>query len=240
MLFLVMLLFHINCIVASDLDLEKPKNFVNDYANLISDDVEQTLNNNIKEYKVKSGMEICVLTLDSIPDGYSSFDFSVYIFKKWGIGEKSSNNGILILIYKNDRAYEIRTGYGAEIVLTDFDCSRMAREELVPNFKNGNYEMGIVALVSAIQKKVGTNSADIERFKAEKIKEQQEAHDKLVDGFITFFIVIGIVALLSWFIYLYVKRYKLEKSMLLKISEIVEKINKKLLSLNRCIWKKRS
>lgn len=212
-------------IISAETYLSKPINFVNDYADMLSDSTEQYLNNSIKKYKDKSGMEICVLTVDRIPSEYSSFDFSVYIFKKWGIGEKSSNNGILILISKYDKVYEIRTGYGAESVLTDFDCSRLGRECLVSNFKKGQFEYGIVVLVLSIQNKIGYSSYDIERFKADKLKAEKEASIRFKENTILFFEILTALFLFGLLIWAYIKRYNKLKELKNKITKLVDDIH---------------
>lgn len=78
-------------------DLPKPKNSVNDFANIISNIEESQLNKSIIDYQNSSGMEICVLTLETIPNDEDIFDFSVKQFKNWGIGKASSDNGIIII-----------------------------------------------------------------------------------------------------------------------------------------------
>lgn len=97
-----------------------------------------------KQHKPDSG--ICDPKSGRRITGRSVWDFA----EKNKIGKKDRNNGVLLLIVKNDRKLRIEVGYGLEGALTDAASSSIIRNEITPKFKQGNYYDGINAGVDAI------------------------------------------------------------------------------------------
>ncbi|MDF2517743.1 MAG: hypothetical protein K0R59_3039 [Sphingobacterium sp.] len=83
-----------------------------------------------------------VLVNDYVGD--SDFEFALKLFNTWGIGKKESNNGLLLFIAKDRREYRFITGYGMESTLPDAYLKRIGEKYLVPNFRNGNYDQGVL------------------------------------------------------------------------------------------------
>ncbi|MEI2275388.1 TPM domain-containing protein [Sphingobacterium sp. ML3W] len=83
-----------------------------------------------------------VLVNDYVGD--SDFEFALKLFNTWGIGKKESNNGLLLFIAKDRREYRFITGYGMESTLPDSYLKRIGEKYLVPNFRNGNYDQGVL------------------------------------------------------------------------------------------------
>lgn len=77
-------------------------------------------------------------------------DVSIRLAEKNKIGKKEHNNGVLILIVKDDRKIRIEVGYGLEGVLTDALCSKIIRNDITPEFKSGKYYSGIDKGIDAI------------------------------------------------------------------------------------------
>jgi uncharacterized protein len=82
--------------------------------------------------------------------GYEIADYAVQLFNKWEIGQKKKNNGILVLIAKDDHKIFIATGYGAEGALPDMICKKIIENDIKPNFKTGNFYEGIDAATNSI------------------------------------------------------------------------------------------
>ena len=76
--------------------------------------------------------------------GDSDFEFALKLFNTWGIGKKESNNGLLLFIAKDRREYRFITGYGMESTLPDAYLKRIGEKYLVPNFRDGNYDQGVL------------------------------------------------------------------------------------------------
>jgi len=83
-----------------------------------------------------------VLVNDYVGD--SDFEFALKLFNTWGIGKKGSNNGLLLFIAKDRWEYRFITGYAMESTLPDAYLKRIGEKYLVPNFRNGNYDQGVL------------------------------------------------------------------------------------------------
>lgn len=92
-----------------------------------------------------STAEPVVVAIDDMAEGYDEVTFANELYKLWGIGKKDKHNGLLILIVKNPHRWTVRTGYGAEGVLTDGTCGSIMRHHAVPAFRNGDYDGGVIA-----------------------------------------------------------------------------------------------
>ena len=97
----------------------------------------------LQNLEAKNKAEIAVVVLNSIGDN-DIFDFGVELFERWGIGKKRSDNGLLILFVLDQRKIRFETGYGLEGVLPDAICKRIQMNEMVPYFKEGNYDEGML------------------------------------------------------------------------------------------------
>lgn len=103
----------------------------------------------LENYYKTSSNQIVVYMIPSL-DGESLEDVSIRLAEKNKIGKKDKNNGVLMLIVKNDRKIRIEVGYGLEGALTDAISSSIIRNEITPSFKSGNYYEGINKGIDAI------------------------------------------------------------------------------------------
>lgn len=85
-------------------------------------------------------------------DGEDINDYATELFTQWSIGKKDRDNGVLVLVSINDRKAAIRTGYGAEGVLPDALCWGIIRNDMLPRFKEGDYDQGVLASLVSIHK----------------------------------------------------------------------------------------
>jgi len=123
-------------------DVPQPYALVNDFADLLSPDNQQQLEKKLLAYNDSTTNQIYIITVNSIGD-YSIEDYALRTARKWKIGQQDKNNGILILISKNDRKVDIEVGYGLESVVSDYDSKHIIDELIVPAFKQSNYTLGI-------------------------------------------------------------------------------------------------
>lgn len=123
--------------------------WVHDEANILSQSTKALLESILKAERDSTSNQIAVLIIPSL-DGESLEDYSLKVSENWGLGQKSKDNGVLLLIAINDRQVRIETGYGLEGVLTDALSSRINRNEIAPHFRQGNYDEGVKAGVIAI------------------------------------------------------------------------------------------
>jgi uncharacterized protein len=127
-------------------DRPKPPRLVNDFADMLTADEESMLEEKLVGYNDTTSTQIAVVTVPNL-GVYPVEEYSLRLGRKWGIGEKDKNNGILILISKEDRKIDIGTGYGVGQYVSDIDAQRMINELIKPAFKQGNYFEGINATV---------------------------------------------------------------------------------------------
>lgn len=137
---------------AADLNIPSPIGYVNDFEGIISNDEE--LEKKLVDYEKSTGNEVVVVTVKDFSGTYIE-DYAVKLFEKWGIGKKDKDNGLLILVSKEQRQSRIEVGYGLEGVLTDAITGRIQDEKMIPSFKNDDYTTGINNGVDTVIQIVG-------------------------------------------------------------------------------------
>lgn len=120
-----------------------------DAANIIPDAEEATLDAKLKALEDGTDRQLVVATIPSL-EGYPIDDYGYRLGRTWGIGQKESNNGALLIIAPNDRKVRVEVGYGLEPILTDAWSSVLINTLIIPQFKAGNYSGGIAAGVDAL------------------------------------------------------------------------------------------
>ncbi|MBI2850791.1 MAG: TPM domain-containing protein [Chloroflexi bacterium] len=123
---------------------------VNDFAGLLSPQAEAQLEARLLQLEKDTTDEVTVVTITTL-EGEDINDYAVGLFEKWGIGKKGQDNGVLFIMALEERKVRIEVGYGLEPVLTDGRAGRILDNEVVPAFKTGDYEAGIVNGVGAIE-----------------------------------------------------------------------------------------
>ncbi len=121
---------------------DMPRDYVVDLAGIMRSDVKSELNTFLQALEQKTTAQVLVLTVQSL-DSESVEEFAVTLYKKWKLGQKGKDNGVLIVVAVNDRKYRIEVGYGLESVLPDSLVGSIGREYFVPYFKAGDYSTGI-------------------------------------------------------------------------------------------------
>ncbi|HEY9635055.1 MAG TPA: TPM domain-containing protein [Coleofasciculaceae cyanobacterium] len=127
--------------------------WVTDMAQILSTKTEAKLNQIISELERQTGDEIAVVTVPETTPNPKAF--TTKLFNYWDIGKK----GVLLLVSKRDRRVEITTGYGIESLLPDAQVSDIIQKEIIPQFKQGNFEGGILAGTKSLVTKLGGNVA---------------------------------------------------------------------------------
>lgn len=130
------------CFIAEAQEMPVPQRYVEDRSNIISDAVEKGLNGYLQELEQKTGAQMIVLTIDTTGD-IPIETYALELATKWKLGQKGKDNGVLIVIARNDRAYRIEVGYGLEGILPDSFCGTVGRTYFVPNFQKGHFSEGI-------------------------------------------------------------------------------------------------
>lgn len=122
---------------------------VTDFTNTLSYDEWRTLESQLKTFEDSTSNQVVVLIIPTLGNNEIR-DFGIRVTEKNKIGQKGKDNGVLLLIAKNDKEMTIEVGYGLEGVLPDALCDQIIRHEIRPYFQQGNFFGGIESGITAI------------------------------------------------------------------------------------------
>lgn len=121
---------------------KEPMGWVNDYADILSNQEENYLNAKFGFFEDTTSTQIFIVTLND-HQGMAIEQLGAEIGEDWGVGQKGKENGMLILVFPDDRKITIQTGYGLEEFIPDAIAKRIIENEILPEFKNGDYAGGL-------------------------------------------------------------------------------------------------
>jgi len=131
-----------------------------DLAQVLPVDVAASLARDLEAHESKTSNQVVVLTLPSLEDEPLE-TFSHRVATTWKLGQKGTENGVLLLLALRERKVRIEVGYGLEGTLTDLRSAHIIRQEIVPRFRSGDLPGGIAAGVQAILNTIeGTYKAE--------------------------------------------------------------------------------
>jgi|SRR5579872_7016478 len=125
-----------------------PTDYVNDFAHVLDQNTVAQLDNVCLQIDQKAHAQIAVVTIQSL-DGSDIESYAADLFKKWGIGAKSTDHGVLILVAVRDHRYRTEVGYGLEPILPDGKVGGFGREA-VPLLRQGDYNGAVSLMVSRV------------------------------------------------------------------------------------------
>jgi len=120
-----------------------------DQTGTLSASSAEELQQSIRAFEARKGSQIAVLIVPTT-DGEAIEQFSLRVAETWKIGRKKIDDGVLLVIAKNDRHLRIEVGYGLEGALTDVTSRRIIDEIITPRFRNSDFTGGISAGVDRI------------------------------------------------------------------------------------------
>lgn len=162
--------------------------FVSDPDNAINYEDIQTLNAKIQQMKDSLHVQCAVVVLPAIAEEYASAkDFATQLYEAWGIGDKESNQGLLIVLttHEGEREIAFETGYGLEDKLPDGICKLIQSNKMIPFLKEGNFGAGLIAGVTEVENVLKGNSDLV----------ADEGWPKAATWFIVIWIVVGLLAI---------------------------------------------
>jgi uncharacterized protein len=133
--------------------------YVNDFTGIFNNTEEEVMDSIIRSFEKESGVEIAVVTLDSVMVNDKDFDdFTLRIANLWGVGKKDINTGILIAISPQLRRIRIQNGYGIEKVLTNENTAALIDKHFIPQFSEGKFfegtKSGLLALITSLRERL--------------------------------------------------------------------------------------
>lgn len=129
----------------------KPDEYFTDFTKTIPSDKNAIIKADLAKYEKETNNEIAVVVIDNIPENISLENLAVDFVEQWGIGKTASDNGVLLLIAKDDRKMRIEVGYGLTPFLTGIEADSIIRNDIAPFFKNSDYVGGIQSGITAIK-----------------------------------------------------------------------------------------
>ncbi len=126
-----------------------PPKLVNDFTNTLTAEQKFALEKKLVAYDDSTSNQVAIVVINSTND-YPIEDVALKILRNWGVGNKKNNNGIVLLVAKEDRQIRIEVGYGLEGAIPDITAGHIIDREILPNFKEGNFYRGLDEATSAI------------------------------------------------------------------------------------------
>lgn len=123
--------------------------WVHDEANVLSPGTVAQLEQILKAERDSTSNQIAILIVPSL-EGEDIDGFGIRVADAWKVGDQKKDNGVIFIVSIQDRKMRIETGLGLEGVLTDALSSRINRNEVAPQFRQGNYDAGVLAGTIAI------------------------------------------------------------------------------------------
>lgn len=106
-------------------------------------------------------------------EGESLEDVSIKLAEKWRIGQKGLNNGIILVVFAQDRKLRFEVGYGLEPVVPDIVAGQIIREVIAPRFREGQYAAGLSAAIDAVYGRLEAGKTAQQQAPREKRRENQ-------------------------------------------------------------------
>lgn len=129
--------------------LLKPTGWVTDAADVLPPADEAALETKLTRFSNHTKHQLAVVTVSSL-EGQTVDAFTLNLAKRWGVGRKGYNDGVMLLVAPNERRVRIEVGYGLENPLSDELCQKILADDVLPRFRQGQYPQGIDAGVAAI------------------------------------------------------------------------------------------
>lgn len=128
-----------------------PPRLVNDFTNTLTPDQIHALEQKLVDYDDSTSNQIAIVIIPTTED-YDPVDYATKLGREWGIGNAKTNNGVLVLVAKDDRKIFIAPGYGLEGALPDITCKSIIDNEIKPNFRDNDFYRGLDLGTNAIIK----------------------------------------------------------------------------------------
>lgn len=120
----------------------EPFTFVTDQASLLAPADAKKLDDGLRRYADANGTQVVVVTVPSL-GGRPVADYARELGTSWGVGQRGKNNGVVVLLSGQERQVSIQAGSGLQSAITPAVTNRIINQQMLPNFKQGNYFAGL-------------------------------------------------------------------------------------------------
>ncbi len=166
-----------------------------DLADLLDPSQEAALVSELEAFEKKSSDQVVVLTIPSL-EGDAIENIANKTFRTWALGQSQEDNGVLLLVARDDRKLRIEVGYGLEGSLTDALSGLIVRETIVPRFREGDFATGIGNGVKDILTVLTGDGAELEA----RAKRNLVAGEEIDWAFVVFMSIFVTVFFLAFFV----------------------------------------
>jgi uncharacterized protein len=171
-----------------------------DQADIIQPDTRVAIEQKSADLEEKSGIQLVVATVSSL-EGQEIEPYANELFRKWALGEKKKNNGVLLLVAPNERRVRIEVGYGLEGTLTDALSKVIISNAMTPRFKAGDFSEGISRGVDDIITVLTTDASEWQKRPSLRLDYQQPVDSAswiLLAALFVFFILLIVSPTFRW------------------------------------------
>ena len=140
------------CASAADFGALKPEGYLSDFAHVVSPEQRQAIEEYCKRVEDSTGAQIALVTLPSL-EGEPAEDVANLLYRKWGIGSKKTNEGVLVLLSIQDRRSRVEVGYGLEPIIPDGYAGSVLRE-IRPSLASGDFGGALTHAAESIGNRV--------------------------------------------------------------------------------------
>jgi uncharacterized protein len=152
-LFLLLSLLLVPLVGVAEVAVPSLSAHVTDTIGLLNPGTKQSLESSLKSFETSKGAQVTVLII-STTEGEPIEQFALRVAERWKIGRKKIDDGAILVVAKADRALRIEVGYGLEGALPDATCKQIIENYILPEFRKGDFNAGVVAGVEAILKRL--------------------------------------------------------------------------------------
>ena len=138
------------CASADEVLPPAPAHYFNDYASVVSAETASRLNATLEDHERQSSDQIVVAIFSKMQSDAPIKDYTLRIAQFWKVGQKDKKNGAALFIFIQDRKMYLQVGTGLETNLPDATCQQIIDTQIVPRFKEKDFDGGLSAGVTAI------------------------------------------------------------------------------------------
>lgn len=197
----LLIIFSFSISISAQVNYPSPTNYkyINDYSNILNSNEIETIVSLGKELEDKTGAQSIVVIIDTT-DNIPIENYSIKLFRSWGIGQKAKDNGLLILVAIKDRKWRVEVGRGLEGVIPDALSNRVMESLATDDFKNDNYGSGIIKSYSTFNDLIAeeygvtlSKSLNIEIPKESNRQDSSSIFDAIPIGIILVLLILDII-----------------------------------------------
>ena len=134
----------------------KPAGYFNDYAGVVSKEAALRFNEQLAQFERETSNQVVVAVFRKMESDSSVEDYGQRVAQSWGVGQKgvSQGNGVVMLVFIEDRKISIQVGYGLEGAVPDVTAFDIRTRHINPHFRNGDYQGGLAEGIDLICKAI--------------------------------------------------------------------------------------